>query len=219
MNFNYKHIIWDWNGTLIDDAGLCHEIINEMLTKRGIAPISFDTYREVFNFPVVDFYTKIGFNFDIEPFHIPAAEYIDEYNACRFRCSLRGGVPETLSFFKDADITQSILSASKKTSLEEAVGYYGLRTYFMDICGLDDHYAHSKIELGREHLVNLGIAKKDAVIIGDTTHDYEVASSLGIDCILIAGGHHHKERLEACGVAVLDAISDLKKLISAYSSK
>ncbi|MFH0977253.1 MAG: HAD family hydrolase [Spirochaetota bacterium] len=212
MNFNYKHIIWDWNGTLIDDAWLCLEIINGLLRRRNMREINITDYQELFNFPVINFYEKIGFNFSKEPFKIPAAEYIEAYNSRRFGCKLHQGVLEALSLFKESGITHSVLSASKQSSLEEAIKYYSLQPYFTNVCGLNDHYAHSKIEIGRNHLLELEISGEQVVIIGDTTHDYEVAKSLGIDCILVNGGHHSRKKLEQCSVRVLNSISELKSI-------
>ena len=52
----YKHILWDWNGTLLDDSWLCVEVLNDLLKEQGKDPISLKTYRNHFNFPVIHFY-------------------------------------------------------------------------------------------------------------------------------------------------------------------
>ena len=54
MLHNYKHIVWDWNGTLLDDAWLCVEVLNQMLSQRGRAAITLEFYRQHFKFPVID---------------------------------------------------------------------------------------------------------------------------------------------------------------------
>ena len=56
-------IIWDWNGTLLNDMELCVHTINEMLQKRNLHELSVDEYKEVFSFPVKDYYQKIGFDY------------------------------------------------------------------------------------------------------------------------------------------------------------
>jgi phosphoglycolate phosphatase len=213
MDFHYKHIIWDWNGTLIDDAWLCLEIINEVLSKRTGEKIDYQTYLEHFDFPVKDFYEKIGFDFSRESFRVPADEYIIEYNARRIKCKLRDGARTVLSAFQDAGLTQSVLSASKQDSLKEIIEHFSLKPFFKLICGLTDHYANGKIDIGKELLEKAGYPKKETIIIGDTSHDYEVARALGIDCILVQGGHQVKTKLEECGVPVLDELADLKELL------
>jgi phosphoglycolate phosphatase len=209
MNFKYKHIIWDWNGTLLDDSWLCVEIINELLAKRNLNGISMDTYQEVFGFPVRDFYEKIGFDFSKEPFDISATEYHNEYNRRRFQCNLQDCVTAALAHFQNAGLTQSLLSASQKIALEEAVEYYSLGTYFHNICGLDNHYAESKVEVAKYLFKKIGLPNNEIVIIGDTTHDFEVARSLGIECILFCGGHHNKTKLQLCRVPVIESFSEI----------
>ena len=58
MISKYKYIIWDWNGTLLNDVWLCIEIMNEMLENRNLPSITYDKYREIFDFPVQRYYEK-----------------------------------------------------------------------------------------------------------------------------------------------------------------
>ena len=46
-------------------------------------------------------------------------------------------------------------------------------------------------------------------MIGDTTHDYETARALGADCVLYAGGHQCREKLEKCSCPVIDEIEEI----------
>ena len=59
----HKHIIWDWNGTLINDVWLVVEAMNKMLKKRNLPKIDSKKYREIFDFPVTEYYSKLGFDF------------------------------------------------------------------------------------------------------------------------------------------------------------
>ena len=89
-------VIWDWNGTLLDDLHLSLRIINLLLKRRSLPELSRDRYREVFTFPVKDYYREIGFDFDREPFEIPAREYIDIYNRDVSTCGLQTGATDAL---------------------------------------------------------------------------------------------------------------------------
>ena len=54
-------IIWDWNGTILDDACVCKTIANIMLKERGIPTLpDMDAYRAVFGFPIKAYYEKFG---------------------------------------------------------------------------------------------------------------------------------------------------------------
>ena len=66
----YSHIIWDWNGTLLNDAWLCVEVMNGMLAKRNLPIRTLNQYMDIFDFPVKDYYVKLGYNFEKEPFEV-----------------------------------------------------------------------------------------------------------------------------------------------------
>jgi len=207
----YKHIIWDWNGTLLDDAWLCVEILNGMLARRQMKTTTLEQYQQEFDFPVKDYYLKIGFNFSDKVFDDIAREYISSYQAQYRRCSLRQGVVDTIKSLKTACLPQSVLSASQQSSLIEALKHFGLKVFFENIGGLDDYYAHSKVDAGKKLLKNLSASGKEILLIGDTTHDYEVACELGADCLLLPAGHQSRERLIGAGARVCNNLNEALK--------
>lgn len=202
-------IIWDWNGTLLNDMQLCVRTMNEMLEKRHLPLLSMDGYKEVFSFPVKDYYEKIGFDFSREPFEIPAMEFITRYNDQMSGCSLHLDSLNVLSYFDSLGIRQFMLSAMRQEELEANLKLHGVRRYFEHVSGLDDHYAFSKVENGRRMINLLKMSPEELVLIGDTIHDFEVARELGCRCLLIANGHQSHEVLESTGTTVLDCIGDL----------
>ncbi len=208
---NYKHIIWDWNGTLLDDVWLCVEIINAMLAKRNLAPVSRDGYREAFTFPVQDYYQKLGFDFEREPFETISTEFISQYEDRRSECSLMHAAPETLATVSQLGLTQSVLSASKKSYLKQALEEYGLSRTFMTVDGLDNHHATSKVEQGKNFIAYSNLLQSQILLVGDTIHDAEVASAIGTDCCLIPNGHQSRKRLATCGVPLIGSLSVLGK--------
>jgi phosphoglycolate phosphatase len=95
--------------------------------------------------------------------------------------------------------------------LKKCIDRYDLIRFFTKVRGLDDYYAHSKVELGRALLKEENIPADRAVLIGDTVHDYETAAAMKIDCILIADGHNSARRLKACPVPVFENLKELKQ--------
>jgi len=196
---------------LLDDAWLCVEILNRMQVRRGMETTTLARYQMDFDFPVVNYYLKLGFDFNKESFDDIAREYIRDYESQQFRCSLREGVADVIKALKARGFSQSVLSASQKSSLIEALKIFGLKDFFENIAGLDDYYAHSKMDVGKKLLKNLSAGGKEILLIGDTTHDYEVACELGIDCLLLPAGHQSKERLVATGAKVCDNLNEALK--------
>jgi phosphoglycolate phosphatase len=207
-----RHIIWDWNGTLFDDAWLCVEVINDLLRRRGLALLTRDLYQEVFGFPIIDYYRRAGFDFEGEPFETLAHEFIAAYDARKRECRLQDGAREALEFFARHGVGQSILSATKRTMLTEWMEHYELGRYLTHVVGLDDHYAASKIENGRQLIRELACPPEEVLMIGDTLHDFEVAAAMGVDCLLVPGGHHAPRRLAGCGGRVLRGLRELLAL-------
>jgi phosphoglycolate phosphatase len=205
----YKHIIWDWNGTLLNDTALCVNIINGLLKSKNLDPLTLENYRLIFNFPVKDYYEKAGFNFSEYSFEVIGKQWMDEYELRKGETSLFYGAKDVLSHIKSAGINQSILSAYSHHTLVEIVKYHELGEYFNYITGLDHIYATSKLEIGKELIEKLNCPKEDIVLVGDTIHDYDVANGLGIECILIANGHQSRERLLACNVPILNDIREI----------
>jgi phosphoglycolate phosphatase len=202
----YKHIIWDWNGTLLDDTNLCVELINEVLIKRNLPSLTLQQYRDIFTFPVKDYYAKTGLDFSKEPFEVVGKEWMDGYELRKKECGLSKFTREVLNGIAKLGVPQSILSAYSQSSLIKIIGDFGLSGYFSNLIGLDHIYATGKVELGRNFMTQLGLQKGEALLIGDTIHDFEVASAIGADCILIAGGHQDKERLLKTQVPVYDSM-------------
>lgn len=210
----YKHIIWDWNGTLLNDLELSVELINNVLQKRDLPILSVDQYREIFTFPVKEYYAKTGLDFDKESFEVVGKEWMDGYESRKHECQLSSKAEDVLQLIKQKAIPQSILSAYSQTSLEGIVAKFGLSGYFSHLIGLDHIYATSKIALGKELIANLQLKKGEALLIGDTLHDFDVACEIGADAVLIAGGHQDKARLEATNSPVFDTMEQFYKSIA-----
>lgn len=202
-------IIWDWNGTLLNDAGLAVRTMNQMLEKRGLPVLSVEEYKSVFTFPVKDYYQKIGFDFQTEPFEIPALEFIDYYNSLVKECELQQDALKVLNYFQSVGMRQFILSAMEQLVLDDCLKHYQINGFFEHVSGLDNFYAASKIENGHRLIAELKLDANELVLIGDTVHDFEVATELGCQCVLIADGHQSKEVLQATGTLVIDSISQL----------
>ncbi|MBU2446156.1 MAG: HAD family hydrolase [Bacteroidetes bacterium] len=212
-NNRYKHIIWDWNGTLLDDAWLCVEVMSGLLKRRNMMNFTHELYQNMFDFPVEDYYKELGFDFEKESFEIVGTEFIVEYEKRKYECGLYPSAISILNQIRDAGITQSILSAYKQDTLETLVDHFGLRDFFLKVVGLNDHYAKSKLDNGKLLINGLGIEPGQVVLVGDTMHDHEVAKSIGTDCVLIFGGHQSKERLKTCGVPVFDNHDEVLEFI------
>jgi phosphoglycolate phosphatase len=206
-------LIWDFNGTILDDLKVCLKAINQMLAARSLPVLSPADYLEHFDFPVQDYYQKIGFNFEREPFAALAAEYMAMYQPASFQCRLRKGVKATLAAMQNRGVRQVLLSATRQDFLEEQLSHFRLCAYFSDILGLSDILGRSKLEMAVSWFSDQGIDLQAALIIGDTQHDFAVARALNCRCVLVAGGHNSHARLTETGAPILENLSELTSFI------
>ncbi len=209
-----KHIVWDWNGTLLNDAWLCVEIINDLLKKQELPAMTHDYYQQEFGFPIRGYYQKIGFDFSSQPYEDLADSFITRYEERRRECKLQPGAREILEFVQSTGISQLVLSVYLQESLRTMIAHFSLTSYFLSVCGLKDHYAHTKVELGMEHVEALDLDLASTILVGDTIHDHEAAEAMGLHCLLIPSGHQNRSRLESTSAEVIGSLSDLKHLTS-----
>lgn len=200
---NIKNIIWDWNGTLLNDTDICISCMNRLLNDRGLPGLDHEQYMRIFTFPVRDYYLKAGFTFVDEPFEIPAHQFIDLYRKEVFQASLQPHVFEVLSGLSGRGYHQSILSAMEREFLLETMNGKGIRSFFHVIYGIDNHLGAGKTIAAKELMKALKYHPEDTVLIGDTLHDAEVANEVGVTCILVSHGHQSHERLSETGFTVI----------------
>ncbi len=204
-----QHVIWDWNGTLLDDTWLCIDVMNGLLAERALPLLTRQRYYEIFDFPVVDYYQRLGFDFERDPFSIVGAEFIRRYERRRNEALLHPDAQSTLEHLRDLGLSQSILSAYRHDTLEELLNHTGVRSFFSGVCGSDNVYAHGKLDQGRRWIRELGLDPSRVLMIGDTLHDFDVAQSMSCPCLLVANGYHPRTRLESLGAPVVDTLNEI----------
>ena len=211
-------LIWDWNGTILDDAGVCRQIADIMLGERGIPTLpDMDAYRAVFGFPIKSYYEKMGYRFgpEDEPYEHVADEFIVLYDRLYRTAALRPGIVDFLDRRKGEGYRQVLLSATRRDQLLEQVAAFGdVGDRFEQKLGLTDHYAFSKAALAKAFIEGQGIPRERTLFIGDTDHDFEVSSAIGCPCVLLEGGHQSRERLLKMGVPVLRDLSELESYLN-----
>lgn len=200
-------IIWDWNGTLLDDVSMAVRVTNEVFSRYGYATMDEETYRVRFRFPVIEYYRDCG----VKDGDFPevANAWSDAYLDAFPGTPLQQDAAETVRRFHRAGLRQIVLSASKLENLRNQVGSYpALSGMFEELCGIGDIYAGGKTHLAHELIERTGLAPEELVFLGDSVHDAEVAAAVGARCILIARGHQTCEALEKAGVPVMASLRE-----------
>lgn len=205
-----KFVIWDWNGTLFNDARTAHAVYTQMQRKRGIPETSFEDYQRFYEHPIELLYQRGGFDIERESFDLIAHEWHALYVEELPSIGLQHDAQETLETFHLRKMEQVVLSALPHNILMSAIEGKGVKDFFLHIQGLADQAGRSKIENGHALMKKWGVNPAETVLIGDSTHDFETAQALEIDCVLVSRGFEHRDKLTRHGVRVLDDFSELR---------
>jgi phosphoglycolate phosphatase len=208
-----RQIIWDWNGTLLDDAQACINAINSLLRERGLPLLDRERYRASFGFPVRAFYRSIGITADERGWEKLAVRFHARYR--QEPVTVPREARELLDWLHAQSIPQAILSACEQNRLETQVAEHGLSGCFLHIQGTDNLDGRSKIDVGRRLMERIS-APAGCLLIGDTLHDAEVAAALGCACALVACGHQNPKRLARAGCPVFDSLNDLRTALDQH---
>lgn len=185
-------IIWDWNGTLLDDNHASLSALNAILSRRGLKTIDLDYYRKNFAFPVRYFYESLGVKIECEDWDKLAQEYHDAYHEAKLR--LTSDALEALSLVKENNISQAVVSAMREDYLKSDMDKFGIRSFFEAVLGTNNLDGCSKLSRIKDYVAL--VAKSDEyVVIGDSLHDKEVADAIGARCVFYGGGSHDPSRL------------------------
>ena len=190
-----SHIIFDWNGTLLNDIDLCVETINEVLDEHQKPLVTRESYRDAFRFPIIDYYKTLGFDFERQSFKEIADRFIRVYQERSLKCGLFEGTRELLQNLRQRGLGVHLLTAARHDHVHEQLAPHNISDLFDNICGISDHYGGGKKEIGVALLKKLACPPKEVLLIGDTYHDAEVAEVMGIDALIVADGHQPYEKL------------------------
>jgi phosphoglycolate phosphatase-like HAD superfamily hydrolase len=208
-----KHIIWDWNGTLLNDLPIIIKAVNQTVDELGIRRITLDDYRTFYTRPVKVFYDQITQR-EIE--HAEWQEidrlFHENYRAMVDRAGLAAGAEEALVAIDQGPHAQSLLSMSSENDLAVALSLFNVERFFEVAQGNSGPPGGFKAELLGDHLTRIPAAAEEVTMIGDTVDDAHAARENGIAFVIYDDGSHHRHDLDDIGVPVTDSIAEAVKI-------
>lgn len=198
-----KFIVWDWNGTLLNDTDAVFACNNMVLEKIGRGPVSAEAFRDHFIHPTRDFYVAIGLN-EEELAKVMIMErdaFHDAYEAMADLAPLHLGATDILQDLRKHNVANLIVSNHitgeitrilKQRNIDhhfdEVIAYISRGKQFRDM---------TKGEKLHEYIKANGLDGMNALIIGDTMEEIEIARALGMISVAITGGVHAEHRLRS----------------------
>ncbi|MFJ7997161.1 HAD family hydrolase [Streptomyces sp. NPDC096310] len=214
MGNQNTHLVWDWNGTILDDMRAVIGATNAAFAEIGLAPITLDRYRELYCVPIPRFYERLMGRLPSDAEWVVMDEtFHRHYTERRAGCGLTRGVEELLAGWALAGGSQSLLSMYGHEHLVPTVRGYGIERHFLRIDGRTGPSGGSKALHLERHLTELAgaggeISAVRTVVIGDAVDDAVAAAHVGARAVLYTGGTNSRTTLEAVGVPVVDTLEE-----------
>lgn len=204
------HLVWDWNGTLLDDNTAVIGATNAAFAEVGMEPITLEQYREMYCIPIPRFYERLMGRLPTEAeWERMDGIFHRYYMEQRVGCGLTAGVEELLAQWQLAGRSQSLLSMYVHEQLVPVVRGYGIERHFTRVDGRTGPSGGSKAQHMERHLAAMGGVSPDhTVVIGDAVDDAVAAAHVGARAVLYTGGSHSRSSLEAAGVPVVDSLGE-----------
>ncbi|MEW1722664.1 HAD hydrolase-like protein [Streptomyces sp. NPDC093109] len=213
MGKQSAHLVWDWNGTILDDIQAVIGATNAAFAETGLDPISLERYRELYCVPVPKFYERLMGRLPSDAeWAVMDEVFHRHYHARRVDCGLTAGAEELLAGWVAEGGSQSLLSLYGHAELVPVVKGYGIDRHFVRIDGRTGPSGGGKAVHMERHLAALAaageIAAERTVVIGDAVDDAMAAAHVGARAVLYTGGSHSRAALEAVGVPVVDSLAE-----------
>ncbi|MCX4508726.1 HAD hydrolase-like protein [Streptomyces sp. NBC_01619] len=210
MGKHTAHLVWDWNGTLLDDIHTVIEATNASFAEIGLGPITLERYRELYCVPVPLFYERLMGRLPTDDeWAVMDAVFHKHYWQRADACVLTAGAAELLAERQEAGRTQSLLSLAPHEHLIPIVRRHGIEARFVRVDGRIGASHTGKTEHMVRHLAALeGVPPERIVVVGDAVDDAVAAAHVGAKAVLYTGGSHSRASLEAAGVPVVDSLAE-----------
>jgi phosphoglycolate phosphatase-like HAD superfamily hydrolase len=210
-----KHIVWDWNGTLLDDLPVVVEAVNLSMGQLGMPPIDENGYRDHFTRPVRAFYDSLfGRPTTDDEWDRLNEGFHDEYFARVDDAALTVDTSAALDAAATLGWGQSLLSMSPQEWLERVVASKGLIDRFALVSGLSGPTGGLKAQHMESHIEALDIHPERVVVVGDTPDDAVAARHVGAAVVLYDGGSHHLPHLEGMDAPVAHSLLQAVEIAS-----
>lgn len=206
-----QHIVWDWNGTLLDDNPAMLDSVNTVCEHFGRPAIDMLTWQMALCRPLWRCYGKI-LDRDLrapEDWAVVEHIYHEAYRRNLATCQAATDAHATLGRARSLGMTQSVLSMGLHDDVTHQVRLFGMHEYFDQVDGVKDKVAGgTKGRYLSVHLESLGIEPQACVLIGDLVDDALAAEFVGARCVLVTTGMTRREELQETGHPVADNLTE-----------
>ncbi|MEF8756265.1 MAG: HAD-IA family hydrolase [Accumulibacter sp.] len=201
MARRFELLVFDWDGTLLDSAAAIVEAITAACRDLGLPPPPAERARHVIGMGLHDALRHALPELPESRYPQLVERYRHHYLARDHELQLFAGAAELIAELSAAGFLLAVATGKSRLGLERALRHSGLGPFFHASRCADECFSKPHPQMLDELLDELAVAGERALMIGDTTHDLQMARNAGVAALAVAYGAHP--------VAALDAMQPL----------
>lgn len=211
---NISHIIFDWDGTVMDSA---NKIVTCMQSAAKLANLPIPSEHEVKHIIGISLVPAIEqlFNVDLHKAKEVSVHYKDIYlEKDATPCPLFDGAKDVLAHLQQ-NYTLAVATGKARRGLNRAFDSTNTRHFFESSICADEAQSKPSPDMLNQLLEKWQISPQQAIMIGDTVYDLQMAEQIGMPRIGVSYGVHTKGALlEHEPVHIVDDITSLKTIFN-----
>lgn len=210
MTKRFDLIVFDWDGTLMDSAAAIASSVQAAARDLGLEPPSDERARHIIGLGLGDALRYALPNLPHERYAELSARYRHHYLSRDHELSLFAGVEEMLESLRGAGYWLAVATGKSRIGLNRALEVSGLGGCFHATRCADECFSKPHPQMLEELLDELGVAPEAALMIGDTSHDVQMAHNARVPAVAVTYGAHPRAGLESLlPLGCVDTVEEL----------
>lgn len=211
MNKKYKLIIFDWDGTLMDSQQKIVQTLRTTLLQLKLADRSDDELKNVIGLGLNEAIRHLYPAFNQQQINHFADLYRSHFISSEPSPRLFSGVMEMIKKLHQTEVMIAIATGKGRQGLEHAIEESGIRSFIHASRCADETCSKPNPQMLLELLDEFSLTATDAIMVGDTIYDIEMANNTKMDSIAVSYGVHELERLQQLEPMIIcDTIKQLE---------
>lgn len=212
---SYDLIVFDWDGTLMDSTGVIAASLQAACRDVGLSAPTREDALFVIGLNLADTFRKVAPGLDAEGQRALGERYRHHFLAREAEMPLYGGVREMIHELVGEGRRLAVATGKARRGLDRALDQTGLKAYFEATRCADEGFAKPHPGMLLKLFEMTGVEPRRALMVGDTTHDLELAANAGADALAVSYGAHHPELLATRPArARVDSVEELHRWIA-----
>lgn len=212
----FRLLVFDWDGTLADSTDIIAAALQSACRDIGHAVPTAAAARFVIGLGLVDALKYVAPTLPVERYPELARRYRHHYLAAESEIPLFAGAREMLERLTQDGHLLAVATGKSRAGLDRALSYHRVDTLFHATRCADEGPPKPDPAMLLYLMQRLGVKADETLMIGDTTHDLEMARLAGVAAVALGHGAHAYAELRALKpLAVCSSLAELDQLLRA----